>query len=62
MGLGRLNGSFSSVAAMDIKQDELELDVPFLFNDAHVVSTGSDVEVCKLMLWPWDLRRFMIKE
>ena len=39
-----LDGMFSGVATMDIRRDELELDVPLLLNDAPVFSTGLVVE------------------
>ena len=38
--LERLDGTFSIVAVMDIRRDNLELDVPFLLDDVPVVSTG----------------------
>ena len=44
LGLERLDGKFRDIAAMDIRRDELELDVPFLIDDAPVVSTGFVVE------------------
>ena len=40
MGLERLDGTFSGIAAMDIWQDDLGLDVPTLLNYAPVFSTG----------------------
>ena len=40
MGLERLDGTFNGVASMDIRKDELELDVIPLLKDTPVVSTG----------------------
>ena len=44
MGLERLYGTFSGVAAMEIWSDKLELDLPILIDDVPVVSTGFIVE------------------
>ena len=37
MGLELLDGMFSGIAAMGIRQEKLELDVPFLLDDAPIV-------------------------
>ena len=39
MYLEHLDGTFSSIAAVDIRRDDLEPRVPFLLNGAPVVST-----------------------
>ena len=43
-GFERLDGTFGGVAAMDIRREELEIDLPFLLNDEPVVITGFVVE------------------
>ena len=40
MGLACLYGMLSSVEVMDIRWDELEIDVPLLLDYAPIVSTG----------------------
>ena len=44
MSLESFDSMFSNIAAMEIRQDELELDMPFLLDDMPVVSTGFVVE------------------
>ena len=44
MGFECLDGTFSGVAAMDIRWDKLELDVPMLLYDGPVFSTGFIIE------------------
>ena len=62
MGLGCLDDTFSGVETMNIRQGKLEIDVPFLLNDAHVVKTGVVVKDCRLTLWPSALSCFMMEE
>ena len=44
VGLKHLDGTFSSITAMDIRRDKLELDVPLLFGDTPAFGTGSVVK------------------